>query len=260
MARLHQVGQRRTVGRLVSLATWGSFGLGGFLLTGCSHTPPVTNAAPPPDPLFGVVPPPPLPNGTPGATPTPNAQKPTPSQPQAYQPGMVPPIPTSLASTNNASLAATSGLTPFGRLAMDDSAAPSRPVAPGQLTSDTRPQPFPTTPSYIPPNANPKVQQVPDVTSSGQPITPTGSWEAPPSPPSAVLTVNGAQSNADMLSRRLQERGVVSQKQDPVPEGIRLTCYVSRGPAGGFRIYEVTAADYPTAAQAILQQIESAGQ
>jgi len=61
----------------------------------------------------------------------------------------------------------------------------------------------------------------------------------------------------DTLSRQLQERGVLNQKQDVVPEGIRLTCYVSRNGGAGLRVYEASASDYTAAAQAILKQLDT---
>ena len=60
----------------------------------------------------------------------------------------------------------------------------------------------------------------------------------------------------DQAVKTLQSRGVLQQKVDTVPEGVRLTCYIPRGPEGGLRALEVTAADYISAAQTMLQQLE----
>jgi hypothetical protein len=118
------------------------------------------------------------------------------------------------------------------------------PLLPGRSTLGNQP---PTLPA---PNPNPKVEQVPDAT-PGKPLIPTASWQSnSPSPPPVEPT------RAEILLKQLQDRGVVNQKQDLVPEGIHLTCYITRGEGAGLRILEATAADYPSAAQAILQQLE----
>ena len=242
MVNIRQVGQTRTIRRFV----WGSFALVIALLSGCTHSPALTNQAPKGDPLFPLPPAPAFPNQPGGVTPT---------QPTAFNTGGVPAIPALHSPTNNATLASLSGQAPISNtLAINASTGWTR--TPGQLTNDQKPTPTPVTPGFIPPNPSPKVEPVPDVGSPGQSITPTVSWQSsgsspsPPPPPASPPTTD------ETLAKRLQERGVINQKQDQTPDGLRLTCYASRGPTG-LRIYEVTAADYASAALAILQQLES---
>jgi hypothetical protein len=217
-------------------------------------------SGPPPDPLYGVM----VPPGMPQPTNTPKADGASvPQRPQAWNnPGGVPAIPASLSSTNPATLAGMSGQGSLGRptpIADHNSSGP--PLVPGQATlSRTR-----QVPDMLGPNPNPKVEQVPDIKPANEPVTPAGSWQTAPSFPSSSLGTRPAvqsaaavlPTSAEILSKRLQERGVLDQKQEAVPEGVRLTCYLSRGPAGGLRVLEVAAADYATAAQAILQQLDN---
>lgn len=234
MATLREPGQTTW---LALLAT-GLMSLAG----GCSSTPHAQAPPLPPDPL--LVPPkaPQLP-GTP------------PSQAQAFQPNGVPALPASLTATNPATLAGASGWQgPTARpLQIDDGKSSGPPFLPGQLTSGSKTPQVPGMPGYLPPNPNPKVEEVPDVGKPfTPPVTPTGSWQtqAAPTPP----TIPAAPTDAD-LAKRLRERGVVDQKQDATPDGVRLTCYISRG--DGYRILEVTAPDYAAAAQAILKQLDA---
>jgi hypothetical protein len=73
-------------------------------------------------------------------------------------------------------------------------------------------------------------------------------------PPAATP---GQPTAAEILLKQLQDRGVVNQKQNLVPEGIHLTCVIPRE-NGGLRTYVATGADYESAARAILQQIDAA--
>jgi hypothetical protein len=174
---------------------------------------------------------------------------------QASNPGGVPLTPASLTSGNPATLAGTSWQGPLGRptpIADNNSSGP--PFLPSQATAGSKTQ---QVPEMLGPNPNPRVEQVPDVAPPHQNVTPTSSWQLPQSNQPAVQTASATQQSAEeILSKKLQERGVLDQKQEAVPEGVRLTCYLSRGPSGGLRVLEVTAADYPTAAQAILQQLD----
>jgi hypothetical protein len=220
--------------------------------TGCSSTP--MASGPPPDPLFGVM----VPPGLPQPTNTPKADGASvPQRPQAWNnPGGVPAIPASLSSTNTATLAGTSSQGSLGRptpIADHNSSGP--PLLPGQATLGSRTQ---QVPDMLGPNPNPKVEQVPDIKPVNEPVTPAGSWQTPhPNQPAVQGASAVVPTSAEILSKRLQERGVLDQKQEAVPEGARLTCYLSRGPAGGLRILEVAAADYASAAQAILQQLDN---
>ncbi len=210
-----------------------SIGLTWMLLTGCSQAP--TTAKQNIDPLHGHLTPP----GQP--------QFPKPANTSASQPATgVSALPTSYSATNNATLAGTSWQGPLGRpLAIDDE---GRTYAPGQMG----PKPAPTS-GFPAPNPNPRVEPVPDAFAAPQNLAPISDWKAPqinkPAESVPALTEEG-------LFKQLQSRGVLQQKRDAVAEGVRLTCYVPRGPTGGLRALEATAADYPTAAQAILQQLE----
>jgi hypothetical protein len=203
------------------------------LLTGCSTTP--TTAQQHHDPLHGIMTPP-------GQVPKPNGA------PHQASPGYASPpadgisaMPTSLSATNNVSMAGASWKGPLGRpLAIDDN---GRPYVPGQ---NGRP-PMPGVPA---PNPHPKVEPVPDV---GMPAAaPTGNWKPPQIPAAAA-----SPPTEETLFRQLQSRGVLQQKQDAVPDGVRLTCYVPRGDGGGLRALEVTAASYSAAAQSMLQQLDA---
>ena len=226
--------------RWLSLLGWGSIGLSLTLASGCSSAP--IASGPPADPLHGVL----VPPGLPQPTNTPRADAGGfPPAPQAYNQGGAQTFPASLSSSNPATLAATSWQGPLGRpLAIDDGNSTGPPFFPGQVSR---------TPGPLGANPNPKVERVPDIAPPTQPVQPTGSWQSNPAP---LQPTAGAQpANDEVLARQLQDAGVINQRQDTVPEGVRLTCYVSRGPGAGLRILEVTASDFAGAAQAILQQI-----
>lgn len=247
MAGSRQTEQTRGAWRCKSLLHWSVLTLGALTLSGCMHASPTSTSQPKQDPLFGVTPPGNLPPAAnPGPAPGP------PSQPQAFNPGGVPAIPKELSTTNMASVAGTSSPSSLGRpLAINDQITPARAGTPGQLTTDTKPQQTPVQPGFPAANLNPRVEQVPDV-------KPAGSWQTPQGATQAVQTAHAAPAvTAETLSRQLQERGVLNQKQDAVPEGIRLTCYVSRNGGAGLRVYEATASDYSAAAQAILKQLDA---
>jgi hypothetical protein len=203
------------------------------ILTGCSSTP--TTAQHHVDPLLGHCTPPgqpPLPNSAPKTVNT--------AIPAPPQTGGIPPLPNNSTASNPAALAGQSGIqvSLAKPLAIDDQAR-----TPGQTTARLQPS------GYIPPNSNPKVEAVPDLNAA----TSTGSWQLPPSnTPPALPTL----APADALRQQLQARGVLNEKVDSIPEGIRLTCYLRRNDGQGLRMLEVAATDYATAAQAILRQLE----
>ena len=240
MANRRQTGQRSWT----FVLTLGAIGLSMPMLTGCSSAP--TTAQQHHDPLHGVL----VPPGTaPQPTNSPKAGNSAIAAPQTGSLNGIPAIPTNNTSSNNATLAGTSFQGPLGKpLAIDDE---GRPHAPGQLTARSQPL------GFVPANANPKVEQVPDVNPSPSRLTPTGSWQVPPTLSSADTAVP---SPAEAISKQLQARGVLNQKVDPVPEGVRLTCYLPRNDSPGLRVIDVIAADYATAAQAILRQLEPARQ
>ncbi|MBI2806329.1 MAG: hypothetical protein HYX68_15225 [Planctomycetes bacterium] len=240
MAKARQIGPTRLVHGGLALTVCA----GMLALTGCSTTSAV-GAPQGPDPLVGVMAPPsvPLPNLGPAKNPAAEV----PAETQSFQRDDIP------KSTNPATLAGMSWTGPLGRpLAIDDNySGPSFFPA-----SNSRMHQSPE--GFLPPNPKPKVEAVPDLNANQPKTTPIGAWQAPQNGPiQAPPSINPAASDA-ALSRQLQDRGVVNQKQTTVPEGLHLTCYISRGPQGGLRILEVTAADYATAAQAILRQLEAA--
>jgi hypothetical protein len=248
MAKKRQTGQTARARRWLSALL---AGLGAMFFAGCSNTP-VVNVPHAHDPLHGVL----VPPGMPQPTNTPKASvgwNPAPAQ----QFGAA-----DSTSTNNATLAGMSSQGQLGKpLAIDDS---SRTQAPGQLTGKT-PQ-TPVNPAFLAPNPTPKVQPIPDARPAGsswQPVqldTPQPLADAPGVRP-VVQTVGAAppaSANSDVLGKQLQDRGVINQKLDQVPDGVRLTCYVARTEGAGFRILEATAADYASAAQAIVRQLDSA--
>ena len=139
---------------------------------------------------------------------------------------------------------------PLGRPQPDD---PYR--TPAQFTSTPR-DPAPTT-GYPAPNPNPKVEPIPDANPTPAKLGPTG-WQTPHGAYTAVqpVSTSNAAPTTDALKKQLEDRGVINQKIDQLPQGIHLTCYLP-GPTGGLRQLEVTAADYATAVQAILQQLDT---
>lgn len=214
--------------RVARTVTGVTLGLLVMLLTGCSQAP--TTAKQNHDPLHGILTPPGQPPQPGGAGKPSNPYATTPTDPPNA-------TPTSFSSTNPATLAIGSGQGPLGRpLAIDDNG-----------------KPYPTGAGGYPgPNPTPRVEPVPDI--GPAPMRPANDWKTPQIPaPNGASQIPTEQS----LYAQLQSRGVLQQKQDAVPEGIRLTCYVSRGPEGGLRAVEVTAGDYSAAAQTMLQQLEA---
>ncbi len=254
MANKRESGQTLQARRARSATMAVALCLGAVFFSGCSQTP-TTSGQQAADPLNGVLTPPgiPLPTNTP-----PKAAVGW-SQPPAQQFGVA-----DSSSTNNATLAGMTWQGPLGKpLAIDDS---NRSQAPGQLTNGAKMQPTQQTPGVVAPNPSSKVEPIPDAKPApNPPVTPTGSWQQPPANPPAVkplVQTVAASSNAipsvgkDTLDKQLQDRGVINQKADQLPDGVHLTCYVSR-PGGGFRVLEATGADYNAAAQAIIQQIDT---
>jgi hypothetical protein len=252
MTKRQQAGQTRW-GRWRSFFLAGSLGLTITLATGCSNTQHAT--APPADPLFGVTNPP--------GMPLPTSAAPAQQTSSLNNQGGVPALPTSNSSTNTATLAAGSWQGPLGRPTPMDNNASGPPFFTPTPTPGSSTQQVPGSPAYVPPNPNPKVEVVPDI-QPANPVTPTSSWQLPPAitpiptndakvqPAAAAQPAN---VEAD-LSKQLQARGVVDQKRDVVPEGIKLTCYFAQEPSGRRPILEVTAADYPSAARAMLQELD----
>jgi hypothetical protein len=222
-------------------------GLLAFTLAGCSNT--GTTVTQQHEPLLGVRTPP-----SSITTPTPAGHATTPSvppTPQTFNPSQPPVIPT---SSNPASLAGTHWQGPLGRpLAMDDHNSTGPSFLPGQLTSTSRTPP--AADGYLPPNPNPKVEPVPDANPSPKSLAPT-TWQTQPDQTSTIKPTTAlAPAGKDAILKELRDAGVVDQIVETTPEGLRLTCYVRRDAEGRLRILGATAADYPTAARAILQQL-----
>ena len=211
------------------------------MATGCAQTP--TTAQQSYDPLHGVRTPP-------GAPVPPHAHAPTATtstvQPQQQALNGTPPS----TGPNPASLAGPTWQSPLGRpVSLDQTGGP--PFFPA---NQSRTQPGPMTPGFMPPNTNPRVEPVPDMTPASPPnVVPTGSVQASWSSGPGVVTANAAPV-AD-LTRQLQARGVINQKLDQTPQGPRWTFYISRG-AAGITIAQPDAADYTAAAQAVLRELD----
>lgn len=243
MVKRQQSGQARSRRRWVSLLVSGSLGLAITLATGCSSTP--IASTPAPDPLTGPIVPPGLPQ--PAAVSKADSARVTPV-PQASKTGGVPALPTSFSSSNPATLAATSGQSPLGRpLALDDNYG-GPPFLPTSANRAVQPS------TALGVNPNPKVERVPDIAAPAtQPNPPATAGQAIPP---AVQPVSGSQPTGDdALRKQLEDHGVINQKLTPIAGGVRLTCYVSRGPGLGLHSVEVTAVDFAAAAQAVLQQL-----
>ena len=186
-------------------------------LAGCTSA---TNQVASSDPLFGDV--------------QPRVATPTPVAPQQTQAPSAPPPATSRLNSTNAALASAGplqGARPT--LAINDSRTPSTPPNTGsQLAANTKP----TQPTVMP---LPKQDAPPTVfapTGKGQPTTP-----AP----------------ANELELALKQRGVLFQKVDNVPQGVRFQCIVpSKQNRDVTRVFEATAPDYISAVRAVLKQID----
>ncbi|MCI0377479.1 MAG: hypothetical protein L0215_07730 [Gemmataceae bacterium] len=115
------------------------------------------------------------------------------------------------------------------------------------------------------PTGSPKVMPVPrDPMANPGPSTmaptaggilTTGSWSAEEKnadvPPLGAVSV-------DVLQSTLQARGVLGLKTEPVPEGVRVSCFAPQpdNPAN-LRYLETTAPDVATAFQALRQKLDS---
>ena len=248
MAKNREAGQATGARRWIALLAWGALGLS---VTGCSTSSVASTQTN--DPLLnGVVPPGvPLPNNGPKA----DASTPVPTQ--ASNPGVAA-LPASLSSSNPATMAGASWQGSLGRpTPIDNNRTSGPPFLPGQSTLGSK---TPQVPGFLPPNPNPKVEAIPDVKPANPQVTPSANWQLPANP--TIPAGDGVKSavqtqpaNTDALTKQLQDRGVIDQKQDTVPGGIVLTCYVQR--PGGLRILTSDPApDYPTAAQAMLRKLD----
>ena len=240
--------KKRESGQTASARRWlvaTSLALGVTLFSGCSQTP-VASGPQQGDPLHGVL--------TPPGMPQPNTRT---EGVGGLEPGAEPAVRRCRFvrdQQRDAGQHDVAGHSPLGKpLALDDS---NKTPTPGQLTTGGKAQ-TPVPPGYVAPNANPKVQPIPDAKPANPPL---GSWQ-PVNPQPTVQTVGASSAptvSNGVLDKQLQDRGVINQKLDQVPGGVVLTCYVAR-PGGGFRILsnKTPTADYASAAQAILQQLDT---
>ena len=163
-------------------------------------------------------------------------------------------VPTSFQSSNPATLAGASWQRPLGQpTRIDDGTWTGPPFLPASGSSGSKTE---QVPGYIPFNANPKVEPVPDVKPASPSVTPTGNWQAPTDAAPKVVVPAAAVGNAD-LAKQLQAHGIIDQKQEVVADGIRFTFYL-RDSSGRLLAKQVEAADYAIAAQAILQNLDAA--
>jgi hypothetical protein len=170
------------------------------------------------DPLVGDIHPPANPNNPFAPQPPANA----------HQNG-VPPVPTTQGPVTNAALASIAG---------------SRPLAIGDATQAGLRTAQPA--GYVAPasTGRPRVVALPR-DPAAPPVLNTGS-------------VAANQATTDVLQAQLRARGVLFQKVDAVPEGgIKFSCLVpSPSNPESHQFYEAIAADYPSAVQAVIVQID----
>jgi hypothetical protein len=234
MHRPAKTGKPRRTGKARLILTWASLGLcAGLTGAGCSTTAQTTAQATAGDPLLGPTPPP-------STLPVQAA----PANAEAW----LAPIPPSSGVATNATLA--SQTPPPRSLAIGE--AP--PGGSWQRNIDGAPATSNVLKAPITPASQIHVEPVPKDNSftaaPGQAIQPAGSWAvSSPSP--------AAGPSLEQLKQALDVRHVIGQQQENVPGGIHLRCVVTN-PANpnANQIYETTAADYATAVQAIVQQID----
>jgi hypothetical protein len=256
MSKTRKADKIRRTSRRQSWCAWVSLGLGLLpALVGCSSAPHTHSG----DPLFGEY----YPKG-PNGQPMPPAN----TSPNKTTSAGVPPYPTTNAASSTAAIAGLSGGRP---LAIDEKTGTN-----WTLTNTTN------TPPNVPAgNGSPIVQPVPRDTSgpvasnagtpSNSPPAPvgnsanppstiltTGSWTTGPHPPPNVGPVAPLGTvTPEILQSTLQGKGAVGLKREDTPEGVRVSCYVpQRSNPANLRYLETVARDYPTALQALLQQID----
>ena len=217
---------------------WLPFGL--FLLATAGCNTPKSHSG---DPLFGEYYPK-GPNGQPMPPPSQGAKT------TSAAPGSgVPAYPANNSASSTASIAANSNL-PGGRsLAINETQPPNWTLTNTSNSNGPRP------------SAGPVVQPIPretpgpgQVNAGNNGIIRTGSWsnnqQGNPVPPMGATT-------PEVLQGTLQARGAVGLKQENVPEGVRVSCFVpSPANRANFRYLETTGRDSVTALQALLVQID----
>jgi hypothetical protein len=232
MHRAAKPGKPRRSGKARTFLAWASLALGA---AGCS-SPQVAQIEKSGDPLLGA-------NPGPLVNPTP-AQAAAPPGGASAQAG-TPPLPPSGLSTN----AALASQSPTAH-----SLAIGEPPGEGwQRNIQGTPAAAATAAGSATPVSQPKVLPVPKDTSvtasSSQSVRPAGSW-ASNTPSSSAAT-----PTAQDLEKLLVSRGVMGHKEFDVPGGgVRLVCAVPAGTSN--QIYDVTAADFAAAVQAVVRQID----
>jgi hypothetical protein len=228
--------------------------------TGCRSTKDTNVASS--DPLMGERPPE-QPFGVAGPTPPPQNRA-----------GMgAPSPPTATASKSIASCVVPDPLIGAKPIAIADSTQPQQtPTTGGWLAKDPQSAnpvggPGPSgvilrTPEPVPVQS---IQPVPPPTfvpgqgAMVQPVPPPPAVRgAGIAPQAGVQTINPvAFTEADPLQSSLKARGVISQDQKTLPDGVHFTCRVANPQdPNSVRVYEATGNDYPSAVQAVLNQID----
>jgi hypothetical protein len=121
------------------------------------------------------------------------------------------------------------------------------------------------TPEPVPVQRIQPIQPVPPPTF----VPGQGAMVQPVPPPPAVPSVGsspqaGGQTispvgfiDSDPLQSSLKARGVIWQDQKTLPDGVHFTCRVAnQQDPNSVRVYEATGSDYPSAVQAVLNQID----
>lgn len=150
----------------------------------------------------------------------------------------VPPIPSANSAGSTAALAGNTGLKGGRPLWIGDGLArndPARGMVAANGVALRRPEPI----VQEVPLDGPRPGPVPNV------VQPVGGTNTGPAP------------SYDQLQAQLRDRGVIFQKVDPVPEGVKVSCIVpNRANPMVNRCLEATARDYAAAVQALIQQVD----
>jgi hypothetical protein len=216
-----------------------------------------------------------------------------PPPPPMNRAGMAPSPPQATASKSAAAMLIPDPLTGGKQLAITDPVTTTQPTSgwqakdpqPGGLTGNggapgvilktpestsLQPVPPPIMPSSIPGQTSGLKPVPPPVMANALPGQASTLEHVPPPVMSGVIpgpvtglqpvpTVNLAGfSQTDDLKNSLAARGVIWQDQQQFDGGVRFRCRVANPQnPNSVRVYEATAADYPTAVQAVLNQIDT---
>jgi hypothetical protein len=225
-------------------SAWAALALSIALGGGCSHT----HQQAPKDPLLET------PHPVDPAHPPP-----APAKDQRQGAAAVPPLPPTLSATDNASLASNVSL-PGGRpLAIGDSAAPAT------LSNNLKSSPAPAANTAPPATPLPRAIPVPDDSGAsaapGQGFQTAGSWSA--GGVTAAAATPAAEAPAGLTTKtfatELAKRGFELQhlKQSSLENSTHVLCLASANGSADQSTFEVTAANFDEAAQAILREADS---